>query len=635
MRACLVWLMLLLFGALWHPAVQAQEPLHITAAETLLIEGHGYTPPPYEANPADLKGTWQPVALPHAMTRQLVPDADKDPALGPATVVTWYRLPVPELATSDSPRYIYIPRWKTDGQIAVYGNNRLLYQSHANIFWNGWNIPLWIALDESADAASPRVILVRIERPRNSGGGISSVWLGDDDSLGWRYRVRSFLQVQLPYGSSAAFLAVGVFSLFIWFRLRNETVYLLFFYVSLAAFVRTLHYHVGENRLPLSDAWFSWLTINSVYWMLMIVHLFLNFLHRRPVIWLNRAVIGTTVFIGIITLPAFSDWLNAYALSPLAYVGLLVMGTTVAGVGLYQSRQAKSRDGILLGYWGLLGMVLGGYDWLLQNNYIGIEAVYLGPYSNIVAFLIFVHIMFHRYVAANDEVKQVNMSLAKQLQAQEVELLKSHVLLRDIEHRQTLTDERQRLMQDMHDGLGSSLRTALLAVEKGRLDSPMVADVLKDCIDDLKLTIDSMEPVQADLLLLLATLRYRLAPRLEGAGIVLRWEIENVPALDWIDPRNALHILRILQEAFTNIIKHTQATEIRVATGTDNGWVVVTITDNGHGFSVPHGVKSAGKGLSNQIRRAESIGAEILWDSSKAGTRLTLRLPIERMPIIC
>lgn len=211
----------------------------------------------------------------------------------------------------------------------------------------------------------------------------------------------------------------------------------------------------------------------------------------------------------------------------------------------------------------------------------------------------------------------------------EAELAKSRKLLRDIELRQTLSQERQRLMQDMHDGLGSSLVSALWVVERGRLDEAEVAHVLKGCIDDLKLAIDSMEPVDADLLLLLATLRFRLGSRLESTGIALRWEVQTIPQLDWLAPKSALHILRILQEAFTNIIKHAQATEIRVATGVDADWVVVTITDNGQGFTVENALNNGGKGLSNQLRRAESIGAEISWDSNDAGTCFTLRLPIK------
>jgi signal transduction histidine kinase len=228
---------------------------------------------------------------------------------------------------------------------------------------------------------------------------------------------------------------------------------------------------------------------------------------------------------------------------------------------------------------------------------------------------------------AVQDVKQVNASLSARLAAREAELTDSHEKLRGIEHHQTLSDERQRLVQDMHDGLGSSLISALRVVENGKIGEGDVAQVLKGCIDDLKLAIDSMEPVERDLLLLLATLRYRLAPRLESTGISLHWEVQDVPELDWLDPKNSLHILRILQEAFANIIKHTLASEIHVATRIEGNGVVVSITDNGKGFDMASALQSGGKGLSNQLRRAKSIGADIHWTSTHAGTCLSLWLP--------
>jgi signal transduction histidine kinase len=103
-----------------------------------------------------------------------------------------------------------------------------------------------------------------------------------------------------------------------------------------------------------------------------------------------------------------------------------------------------------------------------------------------------------------------------------------------------------------------------------------------------------------------------------------------VPTLDWLDPRNALHILRILQEAFANILKHAQASEIRVTTGAGDGWVSVGIADNGKGFAVEQALQNGGKGLSNQQRRAQAIGGEVRFESSAAGTRLTLRLPLQQ-----
>jgi len=61
------------------------------------------------------------------------------------------------------------------------------------------------------------------------------------------------------------------------------------------------------------------------------------------------------------------------------------------------------------------------------------------------------------------------------------------------------------------------------SVEHGKISGDRVAQVLKDCLDDIKLTIDSMEPVDADLALLLTTLHFRLKPRLEDSGIRLVW----------------------------------------------------------------------------------------------------------------
>ncbi|OCR25225.1 hypothetical protein AFK24_10005 [Pseudomonas syringae] len=619
----------------WLPGIaglttaHAQTALHLTAGELLSTPSQGFSAPPYEVDERLFSGQWQPVELPHALPRELDLSEDSHDSHTTPTIVSWYRLHVPAQVSTSDLRTLYLPRWKTDGKLAVYADGRLLYMSSDNVYWNGWNIPLLIPLEATSNAHVPKVILLRIERPRFSGGGISSVWVEGGDSMNWRYRVRYMMQVGLPYAGSTAFLAIGTFSFFVWCWLRRETSYLLFFFISVASFIRTLHYYVGENKLPISEEWFTWLTINSLFWMVVVTHLFLNYLHRRPQRWLNLTVYLTTFGVGVFTLPALSGLLNAYALAPLTYLVVIVVGSMVAGGGLYQSWRVRSRDGLILSGWAVIGMLFGCHDWALQNNYLSIENIYLGPYSNIGAFLICMHIMFRRYIQANESVLQLNESLTFRLQEREDELELSHQRLREIEHRQILSCERQRLMQDMHDGMGSSLLVALLSAEKGELDSAMLADVLKTCIDDLKLTIDSMEPVEADLLLLLATLRFRLTPRLESAGIALRWDIENVPALDWLDPRNALHILRILQEAFSNIIKHTQATVIYVATSFDDEHVRVIVTDNGQGFPAQPMSGHKGKGLSNQLSRANSIGAQIQLESSDSGTRLTLVMPIK------
>ena len=268
---------------------------------------------------------------------------------------------------------------------------------------------------------------------------------------------------------------------------------------------------------------------------------------------------------------------------------------------------------------------------LLPNSDLTTNALQIGSALEmlLLAFALAYRFNMIRRQATSD-VQQANADLEQRLRSREAELTQSHQILRNSEHRQTLSKERQRMMEDMHDGVGASLSSALRVVEAGQLGAAEVAQVLRGCIDDLKLTIDAMEPVQADLLLLLATLRFRLGPRLETTGIALLWKVQDIPALEWLDANNSLHILRILQEAFTNIIKHTSATEIRVATVADADAVTVTIADNGQGFALGPALERGGKGLANQLRRAEAIGAQVSWDSDGPGTCLSLRLPIRR-----
>jgi signal transduction histidine kinase len=617
---------LVLWIALCLHVVQAQEPLHITHAELLSTSSSDASLPPYEVRSVDLKGEWRKVTLPYVMPQ--LPRADDGKQA--SEMVSWYRLQLPALSEPAGLHYLYIPRWRTQGRMAVYGDQRLLFQSHADLFWNGWNIPLWIALDETANVSMPREILVRVVHPGGSSADLSTVWVGDQEQLNWRYHLRYLLQARMPYMVSLALLAAGGLSLLVWLMKRGESLHLLFFLSSVISILRTLRYIVGENPLFSSHEWFTWLTVNSLFWLITVLHLLLNQLHQRPTPAMDRIVVFSAAALGVLTAPLLAILPSDYLESPLAFAIFLTIGIAVASVGLYKSSQARSVDGSLLSAWCFAGLLFWLSDWLMQCNLISMEGIYLGPYTNLVAFVLFLNIMRRRYAGALNEVKQVNANLSLRLQEREAELRLIHAEQRDAAHRQTLASERQRMMQDMHDGMGSSLRTALLSVERGQLDAPLLAEVLKDCIDDLKLAIDAMEPVQADLLLLLATLRFRLGPRLEGTGITLHWDVENVPDLDWLDPRNALHILRILQEAFTNIIKHTHASRIRVATRVRGNEVVVSLTDNGQGFDVARGLANPGKGLKNQLRRAEAIGADIQWASSATGVCVSLRLPICR-----
>ena len=200
----------------------------------------------------------------------------------------------------------------------------------------------------------------------------------------------------------------------------------------------------------------------------------------------------------------------------------------------------------------------------------------------------------------------------------------------EVERERALLLERQRLTRDMHDGLGSALAASLVAVERGDVQPARLAASLRECIDDLRTVLDSLDPMEHDLVALLATLRHRMERRLEAAGIRSVWRMAELPPLEWLGPSEALHVMRIVQEVLNNAIRHSHATSIRFATEALAGTVEVEIADNGIGFD--RAALRAGRGLGHLEQRAAALGAGLMVDSQAGGgTRVVLTLDVARL----
>ncbi|OYO32431.1 hypothetical protein CD932_05335 [Janthinobacterium sp. PC23-8] len=620
-------MLMLMLAVLTACTERTGEPdtLHVVTAEVQDVAGPGFTPAPVRVDSAHLPAAWHGIALPYARPSDVLKQAEVAArAAPPGTVTTtWYRLTLPAFAPAPVALMLYAARIKAYGPIAVYVDGQLLHQRQLdgpNWYWT----PLWLPIDAGQRAAPPREILFRLQHGRASHTALASVWLGSTEQIGWRYHGRQWLQVYLPVMWIGAFISAGLFSAVVWFRGGVGRSYGLFALLAVAQFIRALGFYC-ETRLD--NDWFAWLMLNSLFWILSLVHAFQVLGHGQRQRWLSRSLLGINLLVGVFSLPMVANWANSPLITPLIYLLAIVAGTTMGVAGAWASR-GRSPEAMVMSIGVGLCVLYGVNDWALQSNFLGPEDWYLGPYMNLQNFATLCFLMYRRYIGALIQVEQSNAQLAIRLREREAELGESHRRLREVEHRQAVAEERHRLMQDMHDGLGSSLHSALRAIERGQLGEISVSNILRDCIDDLHLTIDSLEPVEADLLLLLATLRYRLGGRLRTAGIELHWAVVDVPPLKWIDPRSALHILRILQEALTNIVKHTEASRISVSTSSDAQGVLVTIADNGGGFDPVAALRGGGKGLLNQQRRAAAIGGTVSWESTTAGSQMVLWLPL-------
>lgn len=222
-------------------------------------------------------------------------------------------------------------------------------------------------------------------------------------------------------------------------------------------------------------------------------------------------------------------------------------------------------------------------------------------------------------------------AIVQRLQSQQLvtQQKRDQQTLLEAQHQQSVLLERQRMMQDMHDGLGSALSSSLVLLERGEMTVPQAAVVMRECIDDLRLVVDSLEPTSQDISTLLGMLRYRLQHRLDAAGVNLHWLMADLPVLDWLEPSLALDLLRLTQEAIVNSLKHSAATELTLSAQCSNNSIKLIVSDNGCGFDFS--TVRLGRGLRSQAQRAERLGGTLkVYSTLGCGTFLTLLLPVNR-----
>jgi signal transduction histidine kinase len=243
--------------------------------------------------------------------------------------------------------------------------------------------------------------------------------------------------------------------------------------------------------------------------------------------------------------------------------------------------------------------------------------------------------LIDRFVRSLADVEKTNAELESRIHEREQLLKRNFDRLRQSERVKASAQERQRIMQDMHDGLGSQLLSSLMLVERGALSNEQVAQILRESIDDMRLAIDALAAEDSDLLSALGNMRFRMEPRLKAAGMEMQWDARGLPEELDIDPDSVLPVLRIVQEALTNAIKHSRARAVRVTLGVDSDgeaqWLVIRVTDNGRGLAAS--TNTSGRGMLNMRSRAGRIGATLKVETVPgAGTMILLRMPLHAGP---
>lgn len=192
--------------------------------------------------------------------------------------------------------------------------------------------------------------------------------------------------------------------------------------------------------------------------------------------------------------------------------------------------------------------------------------------------------------------------------------------------------DRRQLAQELHDGVGSQLVSILSTLDANSPHQRLTAASLQNCLLDLKLMVDGMD-ADASLMSHLASLRYRMHPMLEGAGIRMEWLVTNEERLLRVRGEAAQHVLRLTQEALANVIHHSHARTVMVLCRyrCEIDSLLLCVADDGSGID-PQRRRAMGKGLSGMQQRALALGGRLRIESSaEGGTVIQLTVPMARL----
>lgn len=196
---------------------------------------------------------------------------------------------------------------------------------------------------------------------------------------------------------------------------------------------------------------------------------------------------------------------------------------------------------------------------------------------------------------------------------------------------EAVADERQRIAQDLHDGVGSQLVNILATLDTHAPQQQAVALALEQCLIDLKMMVDGIDDANEGLINALGCLRYRVQHSLDKLGIRMIWNVDMDGPLQDFRGDRAQQVLRISQECLSNIMRHAKASVIEVIClyVSESDSLLLEVRDNGRGIPSREAGRPLGKGLESMRLRAQKLGGHLqISTKAKVGTRMRLLVPL-------
>lgn len=540
----------------------------------------------------------------------------------------WYQLKFEKPVDAQEAWAVLVPYLR--GNFAIFVNGKRIGESAPmRRPYPEFRVPLYFEFPTPMLHAGVNTLEVHAVSER-VGSWLSPFYLGPAESLAPAFHYLRFVQITLV---AATVVALGIITILLlglyWIR-RGDTRHAWF--AAATACWTLFNWLSIEPRvlLPNAGLWFS-LPVLSLGWFTIFSAFFVSRLPgcRRPPVLLERVFIafgiaGSALLVVMNQSTLEVSWAQLYVWVP----GVLV----ISGYIVWQLLRATLREpGFEVRLWllaSVLALVVGVRDYLWdQDLLIGGTFHYLS-YTVSLVLIVLALTLLSRISHALTEAETLNRELEQRVAARGVELENNYQRLRELERQRAISAERERMTADMHDGIGGHLVQAL-AVAENHPGFQQLEPILRGALDDLRLIIDSADPMEGDLLVVLSNFRSRNEARVQASGLRFVWQVTELPALPDFGPHKILQVLRVLQEALTNVLKHARATQVTVRTGTEEvggrRFILVDVIDDGTGFVAGN---VAGRGLGNMRRRAQELGGSVELTAGNGGSILRLTLPV-------
>lgn len=515
----------------------------------------------------------------------------------------------------DDIQAIYLPKFADTLTVTLNGETLFVPPTNRRL----WSTPLLISVPPTLLRTGENTLILHLEGPAPEGLDLWQFHIGTHALLAHAHAIRATWGQGIGRFSMGLMGVLAAALLLIWWNRRAEMHYFWLAASCLSALLILTHYAFGAS-FGSHKIWTILWPFSAAVYVLLILK-FLRHLLLLPVLWLEKAHLSMIV---LCTLTAL--------LLPGGYVFVLAL--------LVNALSAPSAIAVLVILWRSRAN-LPGPDFPVFFVCISI-AVTLGVYSLIMTGLphtprslplyqvmpsvmsfACVYLILSKFLQSLYGYERLTVSLNETLEARTQELAESFSRLAQTEKREAIAQERARIMLDLHDGLGGQLVNTLAYIKRSGSGDDTIRLALEDALRDLAMMLDSVDS-QESLVTLLGMLRTRLEGLLADHGIAFDWQIGEDPVAPITGPSPNLNLARIVQEAITNVIKHADASVIRVATDART----ISISDNGTGFDADAARDvGRGHGISNMMRRATALGATLDITSDASGTTISLEFP--------